>query len=73
MPEINSSDHYDLDRANKIETYVIYDGDTSDWVPAISIEVGHDDDLTYEEFMDMKEALEHTVTLFDRLLDQYES
>ena len=71
MAEINSPEHYDMERANVVETYVIYDNMGAEWVPAISIEVGHDEDLSYKEFVDLKIALEHTVELFDKMLDQY--
>jgi hypothetical protein len=73
VPEINSADKYNLEGANKVEVYVIYDSTSSEWVPAVSVEVNHDEDLHYQEFKDLRDAVANTVELFDKMLDQYEA
>ena len=73
MPEVNSADKYNLEDANSVEIFVIYDHMGSKWVPAVSVEINNGEDLHYQEFSDLRDALAHTVELFDRMLDQYEA
>lgn len=73
MPEVNSADKYNLEDANSVEIFVVYDHIGSKWVPAVSVEINHDEELHYKEFSDLRDACVHTVELFDKMLDQYEA